>query len=114
MSFWTVLWLKNNDFEIFVLRFFHFHFFQTLGGLPSCSPELRSTESRNESFWDGLGPEIDGVHPRFFALAQYSASRNIPSDHSILPQIDSTWNHCVDPQWTPDVVVALRKWVSSQ
>ena len=31
------------------IRFLKFHFFQALGGVRSCSPELRSTESRSYS-----------------------------------------------------------------
>ena len=50
----------------------------------SSSPELRSMSGRNESFWDGLGPEIDGVRSRFLARAEYCPARNIPSDPSIL------------------------------
>ena len=36
------------------------------------SPELRSMSGRNESFWDGLGPEIDGAHPDFLGVPKSS------------------------------------------
>ena len=36
------------------------------------SPELRSMSDRNESFWDGLGDEIDGARPEFRGLPKSS------------------------------------------
>ena len=67
------------------IRFLYFHFFQALGDLRSCSPGLRSTESRNESFWDGLGLEIDGAHPDFLGVPKSSPRaegtfRRVPID----------------------------------
>ena len=61
---------------------FHFQFFEVLRGLRNCSLELRNTESRNESFWDGLGLEIDGARARFFL-----PTRNIPPRAIYLPII---------------------------
>ena len=40
------------------MTFLYFQFFEALGGLGSCSLELRSMSGRNESFWDGLRLEI--------------------------------------------------------
>ena len=42
------------------MRFDYFQFFEVPRGFPSSSPELRSTESRNERFWDALGVDIEG------------------------------------------------------
>ena len=38
----------------------------------SDSPELRSMSGRKESFWDGLGLEIDGTQPDFLGLPKSS------------------------------------------
>ena len=38
----------------------------------SSSPELRSMSGRKESFWDGLGPEIDGGRPGFSRIGKTS------------------------------------------
>ena len=46
------------------MRFDHLEFFEVPRGFLS-SPELRSTESRNESFWDGLVPAIYGARAGF-------------------------------------------------
>ena len=40
-------------------------FFHAPEGWGNWSPQILSTFSRNESFWDGLGPDIDRWHPQF-------------------------------------------------
>ena len=53
------------------------------------SPELRSMSDWNESFWDGLGAEIDGVHPDFPGLPNSSPR----AEGTLRPfHINPTWN----------------------
>ena len=76
----------------YIMPLFYFQLFEVLRGVRSSSPELRSAERRNESFWDGLGLEIYGVRPRFLVLAQYfaCAQHTFRSFH-----INPTWNELV-------------------
>ena len=48
-----------------IMPLFCFQFFEVPRVFQSSSPELRSMSGRNESFWDGLGLEIDGARPGF-------------------------------------------------
>ena len=72
-----------------IMPLFCFQFFEVPRVFQSSSPELRSMSGRKESFWDGLGPEIDGVRPDFPGLPKSSprAEGTFRSFH-----INPTWN----------------------